>query len=71
MVLLQEIVQPYMRFMHKRLSDTYTFIKGTPAQIPHYKLCTFTESLCPNAHRWRGGLLYYDAAEEVTNYSAK
>ncbi|XP_017296989.1 tyrosyl-DNA phosphodiesterase 2-like [Kryptolebias marmoratus] len=27
-VLLQEIVQPYIRFMHKRLADTYTFIKG-------------------------------------------
>ncbi|XP_013877217.1 tyrosyl-DNA phosphodiesterase 2-like [Austrofundulus limnaeus] len=27
-VLLQEIVQPYMRFMHRRLADTYTFIKG-------------------------------------------
>ncbi|XP_021165375.2 tyrosyl-DNA phosphodiesterase 2 [Fundulus heteroclitus] len=27
-VLLQEIVPPYMRFMHKRLADTYAFIEG-------------------------------------------
>ncbi|XP_061571363.1 tyrosyl-DNA phosphodiesterase 2-like [Cololabis saira] len=27
-VLLQEVVQPYFRFIHKRLADTYTFIKG-------------------------------------------
>uniref|UniRef100_A0A1A8C8D7 Tyrosyl-DNA phosphodiesterase 2 n=1 Tax=Nothobranchius kadleci TaxID=1051664 RepID=A0A1A8C8D7_NOTKA len=27
-VLLQEIVQPYVRFMYRRLADTYTFIKG-------------------------------------------
>ncbi|MED6271518.1 hypothetical protein CHARACLAT_021077 [Characodon lateralis] len=27
-VLIQEMVQAYMRFMHKRLADTYTFIEG-------------------------------------------
>uniref|UniRef100_A0A8C8DEN4 Tyrosyl-DNA phosphodiesterase 2 n=2 Tax=Oryzias sinensis TaxID=183150 RepID=A0A8C8DEN4_9TELE len=27
-VLLQEMVQPYIRFMHKRLATNYTFIKG-------------------------------------------
>jgi len=35
-VLLQELVQPYMRFMHKRLAATYTFIEGTEAPE---KLC--------------------------------
>ncbi|XP_027866531.1 tyrosyl-DNA phosphodiesterase 2-like isoform X2 [Xiphophorus couchianus] len=27
-VLLQEMVQPYMRFMHRRLGDEYAFIEG-------------------------------------------
>ncbi|XP_014845534.1 PREDICTED: tyrosyl-DNA phosphodiesterase 2-like [Poecilia mexicana] len=27
-VLLQEMVQPYMRFMHRRLGDAYNFIEG-------------------------------------------
>lgn len=27
-VFLQELVQPYVRFLHKRLSDVYTYIEG-------------------------------------------
>ncbi|RVE75189.1 hypothetical protein OJAV_G00014300 [Oryzias javanicus] len=27
-VLLQEMIQPYVRFMHKRLATDYTFIEG-------------------------------------------
>lgn len=35
-VFLQELIQPYVRFLHKRLSADYTFIEGTCQKVMKY-----------------------------------
>ncbi|KAG7215671.1 hypothetical protein INR49_022026 [Caranx melampygus] len=52
-VFLQELVQPYVRFLHKRLSDVYTYIEGVSESI---------RSSC--RERWRVRLSYQDKPTE-------
>ncbi|XP_037552301.1 tyrosyl-DNA phosphodiesterase 2-like [Nematolebias whitei] len=64
-VVLQEMVQPYMRFIHKRLSDTYIFIKGgeegyfTMMLLKKSRLTLLNSEIVifPNTHQMRNLLV--------------